>query len=314
MTDITDIADKYVQSVCGITFTELSDEIRSPDKSHRLLFYSSVDKCVSLLISALRNEKKINRNLFYLLSTYVRGDYISYFGWAHVEWHCIMDMSPFLLDKRILSINSGNAYIERLIMDFIPCTIICTDIESNVSSSFMSVEQVNAVDALQRYDDSDVLLSVWPPYIAETNYINYATECIHCNNGIYKEVVSQKKEAYKKYLNQRYRKLRTKAGICGKQIDIEIGRLLTKFSPKINLSNHDKCVFCEEPFSEEDCAYNALSVFRGNIFIHIGECSGGCTGSKKLFTLLNKEWKLIKRIDHPNWDGIHSDIQIYTRK
>ena len=88
-------------------------------------------------------------------------------------------------------------------MDLIPCTIICTDIESNESSPFMCVEQVDAVRAVQRYDDFDVLLSVWPPYISEINYNNYATECIHCNNSILNKVVSQKKEAYKRYLNQR---------------------------------------------------------------------------------------------------------------
>jgi hypothetical protein len=68
------------------------------------------------------------------------------------------------------------------------------------------------------------------------------------------------------------------------------------------------------PNYDSDFAYNALKAFKGKNLIYIGEPEGGCTGNEKFHNELSNNWKLIKTLDIPQWDGIHDLIIIYTKK
>jgi hypothetical protein len=68
------------------------------------------------------------------------------------------------------------------------------------------------------------------------------------------------------------------------------------------------------PNYNNNFAYNALKAFKGKNLIYIGEPEGGCTGNEKFHNELSNNWKLIKTLDIPQWDGIHDLIMIYNRK
>lgn len=68
------------------------------------------------------------------------------------------------------------------------------------------------------------------------------------------------------------------------------------------------------PNYDNDFAYNALKLFKGQTLIYIGEPEGGCTGNGKFHNLLKKKWNLVDKLSIPQWDGIHDLIMIHTRK
>lgn len=60
-------------------------------------------------------------------------------------------------------------------------------------------------------------------------------------------------------------------------------------------------------------AYYALSAFKGNKVIYIGEGYGGCTGCDKFHQLLAKEWELKQEVNIPQWYDIHDGVYLYDR-
>lgn len=60
-------------------------------------------------------------------------------------------------------------------------------------------------------------------------------------------------------------------------------------------------------------AYNSLKAFQGNKIIYIGEECGGCTGDDQFHELLRKEWRLVNKIQIPNWPMIRDFVWFYER-
>lgn len=60
-------------------------------------------------------------------------------------------------------------------------------------------------------------------------------------------------------------------------------------------------------------AHEALSAYRGDYIIYIGEESGGCTADNAFFDSLKRNWRRIKVIDIPRWWDCYDKIIIYRR-
>jgi len=78
---------------------------------------------------------------------------------------------------------------------------------------------------------------------------------------------------------------------------------------------HDKKVLflCWPPY-DTPLAHEALEYFTGDKVIFIGEGAGGCTGCDNFFNSLNENWVEVKKINIPQWDGIHDRMTFWTRK
>lgn len=75
---------------------------------------------------------------------------------------------------------------------------------------------------------------------------------------------------------------------------------------------------CWPPYvSEEDpydMAFEYLNLYRGDVFIYIGESRGGCTGGDDLFELLEQKWHLERTVFIPQYPAIHDFLAVYRRK
>jgi hypothetical protein len=70
---------------------------------------------------------------------------------------------------------------------------------------------------------------------------------------------------------------------------------------------------CWPPFLGE-LACEALKAFKGDIFIYIGESSGGCTGNDLFFMELEEHWREIESQGLPNWEGMNDYLAVYERR
>lgn len=63
-----------------------------------------------------------------------------------------------------------------------------------------------------------------------------------------------------------------------------------------------------------ECAYNAVRLYKGNTIIYVGEGPGGCTGSKAFHDELAAHWHLVEQVSIPQWTGTYDSMFIYSRK
>ena len=56
-----------------------------------------------------------------------------------------------------------------------------------------------------------------------------------------------------------------------------------------------------------------MSYFKGDILVYIGEVDSGMSCDDNFFEMLNKEWKVLEKVDIEHWDGIHDEVIIYRR-
>lgn len=68
------------------------------------------------------------------------------------------------------------------------------------------------------------------------------------------------------------------------------------------------------PCYNEPFAFNALSRFRGDNLVYVGEWAGGCCGCDLFHDMLNTCWEIINEIDIPQWPFIRDRMYIYRRK
>ncbi len=61
-------------------------------------------------------------------------------------------------------------------------------------------------------------------------------------------------------------------------------------------------------------AYNALRLSQGPYFIYIGENEGGANATDDFFEELDKSWEVADKLPVVNWDGVHDQGTIYSRK
>lgn len=58
----------------------------------------------------------------------------------------------------------------------------------------------------------------------------------------------------------------------------------------------------------------ALSRFKGNHVIYVGESCGGCTGDDRMWDILNKDFEEIDYYQLPNYPGINDGLYFFHRK
>jgi len=287
------------------------------NKPHLYLaeIFSYFEMLKNYLSSMLKDDRRSVE--YFQIEGICRNAFIEKFGWPLLTPNNIQKLRPYIDGKTTLSVNSGPAFLEACIFGLIVARIICTD-KVPQESAFMPVQVKDSFQAVVDNPKADVLLSSWPEYIMPDETSPFLgrkvnkKECTFCSTKRNK-TLCEKRSAYRRFLKESYPKRRK--GISRKQIEKEIDRLVNNYSPSTLLpTKMNLCSSCISSYNEYDSAYHALCIFRGNTFILIGEGEDGCTGSKNLFDLLEREWIDSDIIYHPNWHGIHSCVQIYVRK
>ena len=317
--------DRFFKSITGFSVIEYISIIKEyPDlfyKKSILHEYKNIPKFEHIfrMIQEMLERTKIEkREIYHYFFVYLRDDFVTAFGWAFLTLRNVIDLCYVINGKKMLSIGSGKAFIEFLLQSEVNsyCSdteIICTDI-AEINEPFMEVHQMNSIKAVEKFP-AHILFSSWPPYISHQIESKISCkECIFCQKILtFDKFKIKHRNSLQQYLSKKRR------NISSKQFSFELKKVYRKWI-KNNASNEYNqklkkfgCVYCANPYSIIDCAYNALSIFKGNTFILIGEGSYGCTGSLKLFHYLDDNWKRVKYFDHPNWDGIYSGISIYER-
>jgi hypothetical protein len=68
------------------------------------------------------------------------------------------------------------------------------------------------------------------------------------------------------------------------------------------------------PPYDQPMAEVALSRYRGNCVIYVGEGSSGCTANDAFHATLEAAWSLVEYHDIPQWIGVHDGVYVYKRK
>jgi hypothetical protein len=92
-----------------------------------------------------------------------RLNFILKYGWCIPDMSLINQLVEIMRNKTVLSVGSGNAFIEYLLKER-GVSIKATDINPRCgegSKDYMEVEQLDALAAVRKYD-TDILLMVWP--------------------------------------------------------------------------------------------------------------------------------------------------------
>ncbi len=84
--------------------------------------------------------------------------------------------------------------------------------------------------------------------------------------------------------------------------------------PKKILEHPNRSLFLSWPPYDYPLAEDCLKIYKGRVFIYIGESDGGCTGNDKFFVLLKEGWITLEEIPIPQWPGIHDRMVVYERK
>jgi SAM-dependent methyltransferase len=72
-------------------------------------------------------------------------------------------------------------------------------------------------------------------------------------------------------------------------------------------------MLCWPPY-DDPMAEAALSRYRGDCVIYIGESALGCTGSDAFHAQLEQDWKEVATYEIPQWQGIHDAVYVYRRR
>ena len=82
----------------------------------------------------------------------------------------------------------------------------------------------------------------------------------------------------------------------------------------LEASKHsDRTLFLCWPPYDEPMAADALRSYKGKTVIYVGEGYGGCTADDEFHKLLKAEWKKIKVVKIPQWNGIYDCLTIYQK-
>ena len=71
-------------------------------------------------------------------------------------------------------------------------------------------------------------------------------------------------------------------------------------------------LLCWPPYNEY-MAFESMIHYGGNTLIFVGENCGGCTGDNLFFKHLRRNWRLVKSVYIPVWDGVHDMMFVYKR-
>jgi hypothetical protein len=217
-------------------------------------------------------------------------------------------MNKLLKDKKVLSINSGVGFIQRILHNN-GISIIATDKVPNDKNHVM---KLSSVEAVKKYIECDTLMINYPDYVNYGDYgINFEfrinnivspLECDNCKPVVTKQPISTN----------------IKFCIC-RNTNLPNNYKCANCKPVVNLSpiskNKKLCVCCTYTKDlPEDHLWKALKLFKGSTVIYVGEGQFGCNGSPRMWCELEKNWILDESYNHPNWIGYNSCIQVYSRK
>jgi len=76
----------------------------------------------------------------------------------------------------------------------------------------------------------------------------------------------------------------------------------------------DRVLFLCWPDYGNKMATKCLKSYKGEYVIYIGESHGGCTADEEFFDVIERDFELVKRIEIPQWYGIHDELYIFKRR
>lgn len=95
------------------------------------------------------------------------------FSWAVPSEEVINEIKHFVGQLKVLEVGAGLG-LWCYLLKLKGCDIIATDNFSshfkNYDHKFCDIENLDAVSALKKYSDKDVLMLVWPPYLDSMAY------------------------------------------------------------------------------------------------------------------------------------------------
>lgn len=75
----------------------------------------------------------------------------------------------------------------------------------------------------------------------------------------------------------------------------------------------DRTLFLCWPPYKSKMALNALTQYRGQTVIYVGEGDGGCTGCDMFHAKLDREWSCVETVTLPQWPGIRDRLTVWKR-
>ena len=133
-------------------------------------------------------EIKRLRTINFVFETYIRDSYIMNYGFSIITKELIDELKMFIRDRKVLEVMGGNGYLSRCLHEA-GVDIICTDTNewaTNEESDPMykkwintcyPIEQLAAVEAIEKYNDRDVVIMSWPPYCEPTD-VDVLNKCL----------------------------------------------------------------------------------------------------------------------------------------
>lgn len=116
--------------------------------------------------------------------TYFRDWYINKCGFAVLTQEFVQACAEKFKDRHILEVMAGSGYFSYGLKKFGAKNVIATDTNEwamdakrmrsnkfkNWSTPYMPIEQLDAVEAIKKYPDTDLVIMSWPPYTEHSGY------------------------------------------------------------------------------------------------------------------------------------------------
>ena len=101
-----------------------------------------------------------------------RRDVIKLQGFAVLEKNWLKVLADWIGKRKVLEVMSGCGALSKSLRDF-GIDIIATDnfsLEDKWQNIWCEIENIDAVDAINKYKDRDILIASWMPYNEEIDY------------------------------------------------------------------------------------------------------------------------------------------------
>lgn len=90
--------------------------------------------------------------------------------------------------------------------------------------------------------------------------------------------------------------------------------LVERGDPSTILKYPNSILFLCWPPYDNEMAGDCLKLYKGDIFLYIGEGHGGCNGGRSLWEEIHNNWEEVKSLWLPQWEGIHDRYFVYERR
>lgn len=114
------------------------------------------------------NLKKTNTHMYLFVSKLFlnnRHYLINNIGYTFLSENNLYELAEFMKKYKTLEINAGLGFYSSL-LKLLGCNIIITDI-NDINDN---ISQLSSIEAIQKYPDVDILLTIWPDYINSSAY------------------------------------------------------------------------------------------------------------------------------------------------